>query len=114
MFDGCRIAYWSDIRAEKVEGWLADCRRDGMGNRTPNSYLSSAKAFCAWMKKAGYATGNPLSRLGKLSEAVDIRLERRPLEPDEIGLLVGAAQASARIGQRCTASRSKLAFVVAN
>ena len=94
IFEGCRIVYWTDLRAEKVESWLGDFRRDGVGNRTSNSYLSSAKAFCEWMKKAGYATDNPLSRLGNLNEGIDIRHVRRALESEEIDLLIGVVQSS--------------------
>ncbi len=44
------------------------------------------------MVKSGFASENPLSRLRKLNEAVDRRLERRALEEEEIGRLLWAAE----------------------
>ena len=94
IFEECRIIYWTDLKAEKVEAWLATSRRGGMSNRTSNSYLSSGKAFCAWMKITGYVSENPLSRLGKVNEAVDIRHERREPTDAELGTLIAVARAS--------------------
>ena len=91
MCSECRMVFWSDIDAGKVEGWLARSRKDGMGNRTSNSYLSSAKAFCEWMKNSGYASENPLSRLGKVNEAIDIRRDRREPTEQELGALIAVA-----------------------
>jgi integrase len=93
----CRAVFLNDLRAEKTEWWLVGERRKGMGNRTSNMYLSSIKAFCSWMLKAGYLSVHPLARLSKVNEATDVRLERRDLNPDETRLLLISTRKSRKI-----------------
>ncbi|MCD7895844.1 MAG: site-specific integrase [Planctomycetaceae bacterium] len=54
MFSECRMTFWTDVQADKVEAWLAGHRKATMSNRTSNSYLATAKAFCAWMVRQGW------------------------------------------------------------
>lgn len=96
IFKECRLSYWTDVQADKVEIWLSDQRRNyNMGNRTSNSHLASAKAFCTWMQKSGHARSNPLFRLSNVNERADKRRERRALMEDEINRLLGAAESGA-------------------
>ncbi|MDR0363306.1 MAG: site-specific integrase [Planctomycetota bacterium] len=93
----CSVTFLNDLRAEKIEWWLAGERRKGMSNRTSNSHLSSIKAFCNWMVKAGYSSVHPLARLSNVNEATDIRLERRDLDSGETRLLLDSTRKSQKI-----------------
>ncbi len=113
IFVECNFTYWSHIDAEKVQNWLADSRENGMSNRTSNSYLSSGKAFCAWMNKAGYSTQHPLSRLSKLNEAVDIRVDRRALPIEEINLFITGAMASTKVLWKTSGPKRAIVYLAA-
>ncbi len=113
IFAGCQIVHWADIRAEKIESWLAQSRTKGMSNRTSNSYLTSAKAFCAWMNRTGFASSNPLTLLAKLNEAVDVRVERRALNSEEICRLIGGTKASTKKLWKVSGADRAMIYLVA-
>ncbi len=90
IMEECEIRFWTDIQANRIETWLAGQRGGGMSIRTSNSYLATAKAFCAWMVESRMATENPLRYLKKLNEATDKRRRRRAFTDNEIRLLIAA------------------------
>ena len=92
----CCFVFASDVNAETVEDWLMQCRQKGMSTRTSNSYLATLKACLKWMIGAGYIVDNPLSRLKKLNEKLDVRLKRRALTEEEARRLVGITNRSPR------------------
>jgi len=93
LFGGCGFIFCSEINAEKVENWLAECRKiSKVGSRTSNSYLISAKAFCNWLIDAGYIARNPLAKIAKLNEKADKRRERQSISDDRFNRLLAAAE----------------------
>ncbi len=96
IVDGCKFFVWSDIRADRVQQFLADLRDNGNGisNQTSNFYLQAIQQFCRWMKQNQRAGELPLDHLKGLNVRVDRRHDRRALEPDEIRRLLEATRAS--------------------
>jgi integrase len=86
VFAGTGALFIADIDANKVEGWLAEQRRErGVGISTSNHYLTSAKGFTRWLTKTRPPRwpSDPLSCLSKLNAETDIRKQRRDLSADE-------------------------------
>jgi integrase len=59
-----------------------------ISSQTANYYLKSMKQFCRWMVNDGRASISPIEHLQPFGDGLDIRHERRALEPDEIRLLL--------------------------
>jgi integrase len=83
MIEDCDVHYFTDIDRTKVEAFLNRLRNQGLGARTYNAYLKSAKTFCNWVIACGYATQSPLAFLRTINEQVDRRRERRALSVEE-------------------------------
>jgi integrase len=99
VIQGCGFVYFSDISASKVQAYLAERRRDGLGIRSSNYYLQAMKQFCRWLMADNRAAENPLAYLKGQNANTDIRHARRSLEPDEIRrLLEATAVAPKRYG----------------
>jgi len=95
---GCGFVLWSDIRASKMQSYLADLRADkeekrGISAQTSNGYLQAIKSFCQWLHTEGRTPENPLAHLQGLNVQTDRRHDRRALEPDEIRRLLEASAA---------------------
>ncbi len=84
---------WSDIRADRVERYLADRRSSDkrFSVQTSNFYLQAMKGFCRWMVVNRRATENPLAHLAPLNVKIDRRHDRCALEVDEVRKLLAAA-----------------------
>lgn len=99
IFTGCRFTVFSDITPGKLERFLKGLRDGGLSVSRSNVYLTSAKAFCSWMRDTGQASENPLRSLKKLNEKTDVRRERRAATPDELRkLLAATAEGPERFG----------------
>ncbi|MHC4661722.1 MAG: tyrosine-type recombinase/integrase [Planctomycetota bacterium] len=97
IVESCSFRQWSEIKAGKVEEWLAESRRNSkspMSVSTSNNYLRNIKAFCNWMVRSGKANENPVQYIQTLNSKVDVRHERRALSPGEIVRLIRAAENS--------------------
>ncbi len=93
IFTDCRFLRVTDVDASKVENWLAERRRDdNMSAATSNSHLASVKAFFGYLIEAGFSTVNPLTRISKVNEAADPRLDRRPFSAGEMSALLAATE----------------------
>ena len=65
---------------------------DGVSARTCNMDLRAVKSFTRWAVRDGRLTVDPLVGLPTLNESTDRRRQRRPLNADELALLIDAAQ----------------------
>lgn len=94
MFSECQFKYISDIDANLVSGYLKGRRDKGLGEKTSNAYLKSAKQFCRWAIKAQRSfTVSPLEYLDCM-KVTEKRRKRRVLEIDELLKLLETAKAS--------------------
>ena len=93
VVDGCGLKRWGDIQASRVQAWLGDQRREGMGAVTCNHRLRAFKSFCRWMVRDGRAAESPVAHLDRLNERTDRRHERRVLADDEIRMLLDTTAA---------------------
>ena len=88
ILNNCGLVFWPDISATRIQGFLAELRRDkagktGISARTSNSYLQSIKSFCTWMVREGRAPESPLSHLKGINVKTDRRHDRRALTDAE-------------------------------
>ena len=68
LFKGCGFHSWRDIKAAKIEQWLAAERRAGrLKMQTSNHYVTAVRAFCTWMVDQDRAASSPASRLAKVT-----------------------------------------------
>ncbi|MHC4728467.1 MAG: tyrosine-type recombinase/integrase [Planctomycetota bacterium] len=92
VFEGCGFKTWNDIDANRLYTYLADLRKDGIGERTFNRQLQNSKQFCRWMIKERRATApSPLEHLSCITQT-EKRRKRRALTLDEQINLLKAAQ----------------------
>jgi len=104
ILEGCGFAQWSDIRASKVQSFLAGLRADkeskrGISAQTSNGYLQAIKSFCKWLQGERRAPENPLEPLQGLNVKTDRRHDRRALTERECQtLLQVTATQDARFG----------------
>ena len=89
---GCGFKVIRDLSASRVATWLSDLRTDGRSVRTSNAYLTAIKGFSRWLVRDRRAAEDVLSHLATLNAKVDVRRDRRTLEPTEIAKLVDAAR----------------------
>ncbi len=93
VLDGCGFARWPDVAAGKVEAYLAERIREGLGVTTANHYLQACKGFCSWMVQDRRAKESPLAYLRRRNAAADKRHERRALTAEELRGLLAKAEA---------------------
>jgi integrase len=92
VFEGCKFHTWSDIRAERVEHYLANLRNGGLSIQTTNYYLQGIKQFCRWMVQNRRASESPVAHLKRLNVCADRRHDRTALEVDEVRRLLQATR----------------------
>jgi integrase len=92
VMTGCKFRTWSDIRADRIEQYLADLRsgKKALSAQTSNFYLQACQQFCRWMIQNGRASESPLSHLRRLNVKVDRRHDRIALEVGEMRRLLAA------------------------
>ena len=88
VIQSCRFLYVADISASKVQAYLAQRRRDGLGIRSSNFYLQAVKQFCSWLVADNRTAENPVGYLKAQNPQTDIRHARRALEPNEVRRLL--------------------------
>jgi integrase len=99
VFTGAGAVYLQDITPDSVILFLNLLKESGpgrggkgLGPRTRNSLLLSAKAVLNWCVKTRRLPFNPLACVGLAEEGKDIRRERRPPTKDELARLIEAAR----------------------
>jgi len=89
---GCGFRSWLDIRAERVERYLAELRNGdkNLSVQTSNFYLQAAQSFCRWMVLNRRAGESPLAHLQQMNVKVDRRHDRTAFEVEEVQRLLAA------------------------
>lgn len=86
----CGFKMWSDIRADKVEQYLAGLRSSGLSVQTSNFYLQALQQFSRWMVQNRRATESSVAHLKPQNVRVDRRHDRIALEVSEVRRLLTA------------------------
>jgi integrase len=111
LLEGIGAQRVNDIKAESVQRWLADQRRQrdhrtnrrGFSAATRNHYLKDVKAFCNWLVRENHLRRNPVAQIAKLNEKADPRHARRAYTVDELRVLLNITnQAPTRWGMTGT------------
>ena len=89
---GCGFKLIRDLSSSRVATWLTELRGKGRGVRTSNAYLTAIKGFTRWLVRDRRAAEDVLAHLSALNVKVDVRRQRRTLEPAEIAKLIDAAR----------------------
>ena len=92
MINECKWKLIGDISASAALDFLGGVRTRGRSAQTYNHYLKSAKQFTRWLVRDRRATTDALAHLSKLNVSTDRRHDRRPLTPEEFGLLIAVAK----------------------
>jgi hypothetical protein len=92
ILDSAAIRAISDLAPSAVMAALGTLKERGLSARTLNAHVTAIKQFARWLMRDGRSLDNPLSSLGKLPEAADRRLVRRPLSEAELRRLIDATR----------------------
>ena len=98
IIDGCEFRLIFDISASRVQAFLADLKRNGMGQRTVNHYLAAVKQFTKWLIEDRRTNDNRLAHLKGGNAKLDLRRERREMNDAEIARLLETARNCNRPG----------------
>ena len=98
IIEGCEFRLIFDISASRVQAFLADLKRNGMGQRTVNHYLAAVKQFTKWLIEDRRTDDNRLAHLKGGNAKLDLRRERRELNGAEIARLLETARNCNRPG----------------
>jgi len=127
LVEGIKAETVGDITPGRVEGCLADFRRNGLpqepaSDRKPkplsiassNHYVRAVKGFCRWLVKDRRIAEDPVAGLAmlKVSEHSKKR-RRRPLTDDELQQLIQTAMASERLFRGLTGEDRAMLYLVA-
>jgi len=99
LFSECKFVFWSDIQASRLYSHLTRLRtKREIAQRTFNSRLKAAKAFCNWMVQDQRVSESPITHLRPI-QITEREIIRRALEQDElIRLLDTTAKGPVRFG----------------
>ena len=109
VFSGCGFKLLGQLDADMVSNFLKQ-RRDESKDTKPhatdaakakpfgissgNHYLVAVKGFGNWLMKARRLDRNPFAHLSRLNAKVDVRVEWRALESEELSRLIEATEQS--------------------
>ena len=88
----CRFTRMTDLKADPFLEWLQELTDSGLGAGTRNGYRKALITFCNWAVSKDYLRKNPIKKIPKLNEELDIRRGRRAFTKEEINKLLKAAQ----------------------
>lgn len=89
---GIAATKWDQLDPNRVLGYLAGRRAEGLSVESSNHYLRRIKQFARWMHRTRRAPDNPLECLGLQNSRTDRRHDRRELSTDEVRRLLDAAR----------------------
>ena len=118
VFDGCGFKRLNDLNSDKVSNWLK-VQRDEIktgqkfGYATSNHHLIAVKSFGNWLLRSRRSERNPFAHLSRLNTKVDVRVERRAMEADELSRLIEAAKNSPAIYRGLTGDDRSTLYLVA-
>lgn len=88
IWKDCRFTSLADVNARKVEAWLYQQKKNNLSPTTRNHYLQNFRSFMNWAKRDGRISTNPLESITPANQNVDRRYIRRPLELEEVQMLL--------------------------
>ena len=94
VFSACSFKLLGQLDADKASNWLKQRRAEGLGIATSNHHLVAVKGFGNWLVKSRRMERNPFAHLSRLNGKVDVRVERRALESEELSRLIEATELS--------------------
>ena len=127
-FFGCGFKLLGQLDADKVANWLKQRRDESkvakgraanaaklkpFGIASSNHHLGAVKSFGNWLVKARRLERNPFAHLSKLNGKVDVRVERRALESDELARLIDATEHSPQTFRGLTGSDRAALYTLA-
>ncbi len=91
--DQCKWDRVSDINGDDFNALMVTLMDRGRSLSLLNHYIRAMKCFCNWLHSERRIIENPFKLIQKYNEQTDRRRYRRALTIDELGKLVGAADA---------------------
>ena len=91
IFEGFEFKLKPNTLPVKIDVYPTEVKKSGISYRRSNGYLTTAKAFCAWMVERGCAVESPLKHLKPLNVELDRRRERRAGTVEELLQLLKTA-----------------------
>jgi len=88
MLTECRFTFIADVQPSRLQRYIAEQKRNGLGIKSCNYYLTAAKIFFNWMVDDRRIGENPLAHLKGQNAQKDICRKRRALTPDETNALL--------------------------
>lgn len=82
----------SDLTPARVQRNLGERRERGLSARAANKYLTACRTLLRWAIADGRIAEDPLIGLRPYRTADDRRVVRRALSPEELGVLIAAAE----------------------
>jgi len=65
IIDGCGFKHWTDVKANDIEVYIADRRRNGLSKMTASYYAKAFRRFGLWMVKEKRASEAPMIHYDK-------------------------------------------------
>ncbi len=81
-----------DLSASAIQNAIGELRDGGKSLQTCQHYLRAIKQFSRWLRRDGRAPDDVLAHLTGYNASTDHRYERRPLNADEVRLLIDTAE----------------------
>ncbi len=88
----CKFQRIDDINAGRVQEALALLRAEGRSAASSNHYLRAIKMFTRWLVRDRRVGDDRLAHLSMLNAKIDLRHERRTLEPEALAKVIEAAR----------------------
>ena len=127
VFSACGFKLLTQLDADKSSNWLKQRRDEAkaekqrwdelkaakqleknapkpkpFGIASSNHHLVAVKGFGNWLVKARRLERNPFAHLSNLNSKVDVRVERRALESEELSRLIEATEQSQKTSRGLT------------
>ena len=114
IITACKFKVIADFSASRVEGCLADMRKDSprCGTQTSNHYLGAIKQFARWLVKDRRAAESVLAHLDGGNVELDRRHDRRDLSDAEL-LYLFASTRRARSIRRISGRDREMLYLTA-
>ena len=87
------MAYFAEIKAERIQSGMATLRDYGVSLQTCNHFRAALRAFLRWSWDRGRIRESPMRGVGAFNAQEDLRHPRRALTDAELSRLISAAEA---------------------
>ncbi len=91
-FKECKFVGIRDISASRLQAYIGELRKKGIGITTCNHYLRAFKMFSRWLVKDRRSRDDVVAHLSMMNADTDRRRVRRPLSAEEFERLLVAAR----------------------